>query len=345
MRKYEHGGDVYGGEAPKIDFSININPLGMPPAAVRAVITRTDEDVCYPDPRCRALTAALEERFSLRPGQVLCGSGSADLIFRLCAVLRPLEALVTAPTFSEYARSVELCGGRVREYPLREEDGWLADEGFAASVGEETGVVFLCNPNNPTGRLFPPEWIAKVADRCEETGTWCLLDECFLPFTEGVSALPLLDSHPHLLILRAFTKIYSMAGLRLGVLLGKDTELLREIARFGPAWSVSTVAQRAGLAALQDGEWIPRTRRFIAERREELARELEALGLTVYPGDGNFLLVRAPFDVDPPLRQRGIWVRRCENFTGLNDRYFRIGVRSREDNRTLIGALREVLHG
>jgi len=345
MQKFEHGGDVYAGDAPEIDFSINTNPLGMPPAAVEAVRARTDEDVRYPDPRCRALTAALERRFSLPHGQVLCGSGSADLLFRLCAVLRPRDTLVTAPTFSEYARSALLCGGTVREYPLREADGWLAGEGFLSAITRETDLVCVCNPNNPTGRLFPEKWVAAVADRCEETGSVLLLDECFLPFTEGRSALEMLDTHPRLLILRAFTKIYSMAGLRLGVLLGSDTALLAEIARFGAAWSVSTVAQRAGLAALGDESWIGRTRALVGAQRDLLTAALSAMGLTVYPADGNFLLVKAPFDVDPPLRARGLWVRRCENFTGLDARYFRIGIRLPEENAVLIDALREVLHG
>ena len=345
MHKYEHGGDVYQGDAPRIDFSININPLGMPPAAVEAIVSRTAEDVCYPDPHCRALTAAVESHFSLPHGQALCGSGSADLIFRLCAVLQPRDTLVTAPTFSEYARSALLCGSEIREYPLLEADGWMADGGFLPAITADTDLVCLCNPNNPTGCLFPENWIAAVADRCEETGSYLLLDECFLPFTDGESAIGLLDTHPHLLILRAFTKIYSMAGLRLGVLLGADTALLAKIARFGAAWSVSTVAQRAGLAALGEKDWIPRTKALISEQRAALTRELTALGLTVFPADGNFLLVKAPFDVDPPLRQRGLWVRRCENFTGLNDRFFRIGVRTEADNQILIEALREVLHG
>ena len=119
MHKYEHGGDVYQGDAPRIDFSININPLGMPPAAVEAIVSRTAEDVCYPDPHCRALTAAVESHFSLPHGQALCGSGSADLIFRLCAVLQPRDTLVTAPTEMENVKKLGDFYSAISEYADR----------------------------------------------------------------------------------------------------------------------------------------------------------------------------------------------------------------------------------
>lgn len=344
MRPYEHGGDIYGGEHPRVDFSVNVNPLGMPPCAVAALRAGGDADTRYPDPACRALRNALAERFGVTPETILCGGGSADLVLRICLALRPRKTLVTAPTFSEYTRSASLAGSVVKEFHLQEADGFTVTTDYATAVTDDIDLVFLCNPNNPTGRLCPPETVAALAEVCRRNGAVLVVDECFLPFTEGVSALSLLSGNPHVLILRAFTKIYAMAGLRLGVLLG-DEALLRRIAPYGPQWSVSTVAQRVGLAALSDPNWVEKTRRFTAWERQRMAQGLQALGLTVFPSHSNFLLVRSSLPLAEALRQQGLWVRRCENFTGLDNTYFRVGIQRSEENELLLRTLEEIVHG
>lgn len=344
MRPYEHGGDIYGGARPLVDFSVNVNPLGMPPAALDALGARPEEDVRYPDPSCRALRHALSQRFGVTPDSVLCGCGSADLILRVCLALRPKMTLVTAPAFSEYARSASLAGSAVKEFPLREETGFAVTADYAGAVTADTDLVFLCNPNNPTGRLCDSGAVEALAVACRKKGAVLVVDECFLPFTEGTSALPLLQKYPNVLILRAFTKIYAMAGLRLGVLLG-DAELLSRIEPYGAQWSVSTVAQRAGLAALSQTEWAEDSRRYTAAQRQRLAERFTALGLTVYPSDSNFLLLRSPMPLPEKLRERGLWVRKCENFTGLDNTYFRVGVQRAEENELLLRAVEEIVHG
>ena len=170
-------------------------------------------------------------------------------------------------------------------------------------------------------------------------------DESFLDFTEGNSLPPLLKDCPNLLILKAFTKFYAMAGLRLGYLLGEHT-LLSRIALFAPPWSVSAPAQTAGLAALSvPPTWGEETRRLVRGERCFLAEALTALGLTVFPSDANFLLLKSQRPLYQPLKQRGILVRDCSNFTGLDERYIRIGLKTREENLQLLQAIREVLHG
>ncbi|MBE6990934.1 MAG: aminotransferase class I/II-fold pyridoxal phosphate-dependent enzyme [Ruminococcaceae bacterium] len=345
MRPYEHGGDIYNGQTVRLDFSANVNPLGMPPAAERALREGTAADVRYPDARCRALRAALSEKHSVTPEQVLCGAGAADLIFRICAALQPRQVLAPVPTFSEYGRSAALFGAEIAKYPLREENGFELDRSFPAALTPETDMVFLCNPNNPTGRLCDPGIVAALADACEENGTYLVVDECFLEFTRGVSALPLLQTHPRLLVLRAFTKFYAMAGLRLGYLLCADAALLERIGTFGAEWAVSTAAQRSGLAALTEPDWRDRTLQLVEAQRRSLAVSLAALGVAVYPGEANFLLCRAPRPVAESLAEQGILVRRCGNFEGLDDCFFRVGVRTAAENAVLIDALREVLHG
>lgn len=345
MRPYEHGGDIYGERKVRLDFSVNTNPLGMPPSVRQAIGARGLEDERYPDPYCRRLRAALAERYGVAAEEILCGNGASDLILRLCACLRPRIVLEPAPTFSEYARSAALFGGEIRTYPLSAESGFALDRGFLDALTSDVEMVFLCNPNNPTGRLCDPALLEEIAAKCKDTGAFLVVDECFIEFTDGRSLIPLLEAHPRLLILRAFTKIYAMAGLRLGYLLCADGELLDRIAAFGAEWSVSTVAQRAGLAALEETDWVEKTRCQVAAERRWLTRRLMALGLTVCPGQANYLLVQAPRPVTDPLLERGIMVRRCSSFTGLDESYFRVGVKTRAENEILIDALKEVLYG
>lgn len=343
MRPYDHGGDIYGGGV-RLDFSVNVNPLGMPPAAREALAGGIGEDVRYPDPYCRALRGALAQRYAVPAEAILCGGGASDLLFRLCACLRPRRVLQAAPTFSEYGRCAALFGAEVRSYPLRRENGFAGESGFLAALTPGTDMVFLCSPNNPTGRLWDGALLREIALQCGENGTYLVLDECFLPFTEGESLVPLLAECPHLLILRAFTKIFGMAGLRLGVLLGEPA-LLERIAAWGPEWAVSTAAQRAGLAALQEQGWEERTRALAARERSAVGQALQSMGVTVYPSDANFLLCRAPRPVAEGMAARGVPVRRCGNFPGLDERDFRVGLKTAEEDRIFLDTLQEVLHG
>lgn len=345
MRRYEHGGNIYAQPGVRFDFSVNTNPAGLPPQVREALASEMDRFVRYPDPDCGELRRALALHHGCAAECILCGNGAADLIFRLCAYLKPRKALVPAPTFSEYERSVRLFGGTMEEFPLSREDGFTLPDRFPDQIGPDVDLVFLCTPNNPTGVLTSPDLIRRTAERCRQIGALLLVDECFLPFTVGPSVLPLLEEYPNLLILRAFTKLYAMAGLRLGYLLG-DPGLLERIAPFGPHWAVSVPAQTAGLAALAaEPEWTETTRTLIRAERDFLTEGLSRLGVTVFPSAANFLLLESGLPLYPLLRERGILVRNCSNFTGLDERHIRVAVRSPEENQALLRAIEEVLHG
>ena len=342
MRRYEHGGDTYGSHANLLDFSINVNPLGMPESAKQTIRENMDSFSLYPDCDCRALRKALSEMHGIGAEHILCGSGASDLIFRVCALLGKRTALTLAPTFSEYERAVTLFGGRMLEHPLQEKNGFALTADILPLLNEKTDMLFLCNPNNPTGRLADPSLLAAILERCYRNDILLILDECFLDFTHGESFLTALSQYPNLLILKAFTKFYGMAGLRLGYLLG-DPALLARIRQFGPEWSVSSVAQAAGLAALTEPDWAARTRALVDTEHGYLTEELQKLGLAVFPSEGNFLLVKSERPLHGALRQKGILVRACENFSGLDAHYIRIGVKAHEKNAVLVTAVREVL--
>lgn len=344
MQRFEHGGNIHGRKDIQFDFSVNVHPLGMTEGMKQALIEGIDQDAHYPDPQCSELSQAIALYHGVQTEQVLCGNGASDLILRICAALRPKKVMVCAPTFSEYARSALLFGAELVEYTLQASGQFALDEAFLQALHGEIDLLFLCQPNNPTGRLMAPRLLKQILQRCHERNIRVVLDECFIDFTEGTSMIAELKHCPHLLILRAFTKIHAMAGLRLGYLLCSDGALLEWIASFGPTWSVSSVAQRVGLAALQETERLEQTRALIRSENAFMSTALEKLGFEVIPSDGNFLLVRGP-RVAEALLERGILVRDCSNFTGLDDSYMRIGLKTRPENTVLIQVLKEVLHG
>lgn len=343
-----HGGDwaafqaEYG--AAPLDFSANVSPLGVPEGVAEAFREAAREIDRYPDPRCTALCAAIAEKEQVPPDFVLCGNGAADLIWRAVFAAKPRRALVTAPCFGEYEAALEASGCETLRLPLREP--FMVTGEIADLIYHNLDLIILCNPNNPTGRTIAPALLQQIVRRCGETGTRLLLDECFLDFLIDPSAhtlKPCLEDFPWLVILRAFTKLYGMAGARLGYVLGSDRAFLEAMRRAGPPWGVSALAQAAGLAALEDDDYVNCLRALIAAERPRLFAALRDLGLRVIPGEANFLLFQSAVPLDAALRKRGILIRNCGSFTGLDESWYRTAVRTPEDNDRLLEALREIL--
>jgi threonine-phosphate decarboxylase len=342
--KNPHGGDIYG-EAVELDYSANTNPLGVPPAVIAAAaeaLTRADR---YPDPYCRALVKAIAAAEEVPAGSILCGNGASGLIFSFCAAAKIRKAAALAPTFSEYAAAVKLFGGETVLYPLCQDRGFLPDEDFPDWLrAERPDAVFLCNPNNPTGRLLPPALIIEVITLCKQINTRLFVDECFLELASGGESLKgCLADFPGLFLLRAFTKSYGMAGLRLGYCLSADKALLGRMAALTPPWDVSAPAQAAGAAALGEGGFLRKAVSLIERERPRLRAALEAMGLWVCPSDVNYLLFRGPESLLGDLRKKGIALRDCANFPGLGPGWYRMAVRTEEENDRLLAAMKECL--
>lgn len=344
---FSHGGDwaafeqEYG--ALPLDFSASLSPFGMP-EAVRAAAAEAIRDAeRYPDPRCRSLCAALSERHGVPAEQIVCGAGAAELIYRIARTLQPKHALLPAPTFSEYACAVREVGGAVRVHPLRD---LRLDASFLDAIEADTDLVFLCQPNNPTGLLADGALLRRVLRRCEDVGAVLVADECFLDFAaepERFTLLGALAGSKNLVILKAFTKTCAMAGLRLGYALCGDPALAARLRSCGQPWAVSTPAQAAGLAALRERDYEARLRDYLQTERPRVQRALCDLGFRVLPGEANFLLFFSTDpDLDLRLKPRGILIRSCADFPGLGKGWYRIAIRRREENDALLRALREV---
>ena len=338
-----HGGDVYDGEI-QLDFSANTNPYGTPQAVLDAITAAFPRVHQYPDPYCRELVKAISEFEGVPKDWILCGSGAAELIYSYCEALRPETAMELAPTFSEYALALERVGCRVERYSLKKENHFSLTEEFLPVLARiRPDVLFLCNPNNPTGQVIGPPLLEKILNLCHRQGTALFVDECFLDLSDdGVSLKARLGDHPKLFLLKAFTKSYGMAGVRLGYCLCSDPALLEKMSHTVQPWNVSTLAQAAGVAALQERAFLQKTRVLIPVERQWLKGQLEALGFWVCPSRANYLLFQGRPDLREQLRKQGIAIRSCGNYHGLEQGWYRIAVRLHEENERLIQAMKEV---
>lgn len=352
LRPFDHGGAAREGQ---LDFSANISPLGVP-GPVKAVLrdlAAGDDFARYPDPDCTALRAAIAGREAVLPEQVLCGNGAADLIYRFVTALQPKRALVLQPTFSEYENAMALAGCGTERVLLTPDTGFVWPDDLPDRLAPELDLLVFCSPNNPTGVSAPVEQLEQVLDRCADRHIAVLWDASFLDFSANADAYRAVmrsarDRQQDLYVLNSFTKLYALAGLRLGYLLTPDAGSRLKLQATGAPWTVSTAAQAAGAAALGCDDYVAKLRRYIANEKEDLKKALEALGVRVVPSDANFFLLRTEREdlADVLENEYGIVVRRAGTFPGLDAHWVRVAVRGRDDDQTLIRALKEVLgHG
>lgn len=349
MPEYVHGGDVYSYAArfgaPPVDLSANISPYGIPEAVKQALHAAVDDCMQYPDPFCRAPRAAIAQAEGVSPDDIYCGSGAADVLDRLAAVLRPQTALLLAPNFAEYERT--LAGAAVRFHTLRADENFAVTERILDDITPGLDAVYLCSPNNPTGRTIAPALLREIAARCAEIGARLVVDECFLDFVPGGETLaPCLDAFPSLVLLRAYTKMYAVPGVRFGWCMTADAALIEGLYRAGQPWNVSVMAQACAVACAGAREYAKQTAQRIAAERVRLSAALTARGLWVCPGEANFLLFRsADTDLPERLAQRGVLIRDCANYRGLGRGYYRTAVKTQTESAALLHALDDIRKG
>ncbi len=341
--KNPHGGDIYS-EPVTLDFSANTNPFGTPAGIIRAVGAALPDMHRYPDAHCRSLVHAIAQFEQVPESYILCGNGAAELIYSYCQAAAPTLAVELAPTFSEYALGLQRVGCQIRRYPLSKESDFALDEGFLAYLQrQQPQAVFLCNPNNPTGRTIPSALLEQILRLCQALDIRLFVDECFLDLTDsGESMKSWLCSAPQLFILKAFTKSYGMAGIRLGYCMSADYKLLADMAAGVQPWNVSSLAQAAGIAALQEQPFLQSTRALVRQERAWLRQQLEDFGFWVCPSQANFLLFHGPEQLHARLKAQGIAIRSCDNYHGLGSGWYRIAVRLHHENETLIRAIAEI---
>jgi len=328
-----------------LDFSSNVNPFGPPPS-VRAALAALDP-APYPDRGCFPLRHMLAERHRCTPDQVLIGNGSNELIHLLTrALLRPGDTvLVIEPTFAEYAHAARLAGAAVQAWRTCAEQDFHLN---CAAIGDmiwqaQPRLVWLCSPNNPTGVALPTTDLEALACACADYGSYLVVDRAYAGIQRyDDQTTPLDVGHAqHVIVLHSLTKVYALAGLRLGYMLA-DADLIAQVAAYQPAWSVNSAAQAAGLAALREHAFVPSTLLRWWQSSDQLRTGLTSLGLQVLPSALPFMLVRTSDGARTraALLQNGCVVRDCASF-GLPE-YVRVAPRRGEENMRLLDAWRRV---
>ena len=318
-----HGGDIYTNKV-KYDFSANTSPLGTPDKVKEAIRDSVDSLSAYPDPNCTDLRRAIADHHSIGPDNIICGNGAAELIYSFAAAYRPKSALIFSPTFCEYENSLN------------------CEISHAFDANCHYDVIYLCNPNNPTGTAMCKTDVMKYCENCDIL----FIDECFMDLADHPEIYSVIDElSDRIFILKAFTKSYGMAGVRLGYGITANADILRRMSEVTQTWNVSTIAQKAGIAALECADFIARSRRIISEERGYLTDELRSFGFKVYESVTNFILFRTEINLYDELLKREILIRNCGNFRGLDSTYYRCAVKKHEDNEILITTIKEILNG
>ena len=246
---HKHGGDIYR-NIDVIDYSANINPGGLPDKVIAAAIEGVKLSTHYPDVECQELRAAIAKEEGLNMDYIRCGNGAADVIFSLVLAVKPKKALLIAPSFYEYEQALRAVDCQISYYYLEEEKDFVPQDDMLEAINDELDILFVCNPNNPTGVLLDTAFLDRILDKCNECNILMVIDECFNDLIDEPDKYTMkarLESNKRLFILKAFTKIYAMPGLRLGYGLSSDNEIINKMILVSQPWSVSIPAQKADL--------------------------------------------------------------------------------------------------
>ena len=365
-----------------LDFSANINPFGMPKGIKNAMLQGIEELVHYPDPDCLQLTKALAQWEGVEEERIFCGNGGADVLYRYLTALSPNKVCLPVPTFVEYeevlknhwnhqyevtffrkkaqetlAKKVDRIRPELVLYPMecveQKENGqvvWkenhlVLTEEFLQCLDDTYDLLILCSPNNPTGKMISWELLENMIEKTREYQIKVLLDLSFLDFVgkQENELVKQLKKERHVTILRSFTKMYGIPGIRLGYGILDQTITKDMLQQKGPSWSVNHLAQKAGMAALLEEEFVKKTVAYIKKESAFLIEQLESLGFLVLCGEANYILFQKQGDdtLHERVKQRGILIRSCQNYRGLTKDYYRIGIKTREENEKLLQVFRE----
>lgn len=352
-----HGGDVYAAARELgmpadsiIDFSASINPLGTPVSVLSELRQHLKDLGHYPDPSSMRLIEQIAKSTGLDSRMIICGNGSTELIYLVARALRPKRVLIPAPAFAEYERACISASG-FDESPLNmTKIKYLnieAKYNFRLSVGDfietmrDCDMAFICNPNNPTGQLVRKSDMTEILDAASKTGCRLVVDEAFIDFTPGESIINKVEENPCLIIIRSLTKFFALSGLRIGYAV-INPKLFSVISKYKEPWTVNSLAQVAGIAALRDTDYHSKTLTVLKNEKLYLENGFRLIGIDYWPSQANFYLLRHinAYNIVVRLREKGILVRDCSNFNGLDRTYIRIAVRTHRENMRLLAELK-----
>lgn len=340
-----HGGDIYRNRV-EIDFSVNVNPLGIPETVKKAM--RKAVEVCgqYPDINNDRLKQEVSRMKNVPEEYLLFGNGASELFMAIVHAVRPEKTVIPVPSFYGYEYAVNCQDGEIVYWETGRENGFRLTEEIYGVLTESVDLLFLANPNNPTGGRMDRGMVRGLLRYCRDKGIYVVMDECFIEFCGGgYSAAADVGRFDNLILVKAFTKIFSVPGVRLGYLLCRNRELRERIKRQLPEWNVSCFAQAAGCACALETEFEAATAGYVRRERQFLEKGLGEIGCQVFPSETNFILFYSEAPVYGELLNRGILVRNCANFRGLGPGFYRVAVKTRKENEILLREIERVMAG
>lgn len=345
---FSHGGNIY--EIKRklkkeiIDFSANINPLGLPYLLKRHLYKNMESILHYPDPEAKNLVKKISEYWKIKEENILIGNGSIELIYLLLSTFKPKTTFIPVPTFSEYERAARAVNSKINYLELKENEGFRLN----LLIFSKADMFLICNPNNPTGNLILEDIETVKRLPCK----LLVVDEAFMDFLPDENAHTVIwkaVKEKNIVAIRTFTKIFALAGLRIGYLIAHKDIINKLKGNLAP-WNTNSLAQLAAEFILNKREYIKKTYKLIKEERKFLFKELDKIeGLKTYPSVANFILIKIEKaglfsnSLRKLLIPKGFLIRDCSNFRNLNDKYIRIAVRSHSENLKFIAGLKEVL--
>ena len=326
-----------------MDFSVNINPLGIPDEVKKALHNAVMRCSQYPDIVGEKLKKSVSSALSVREEYLLLGNGASELFLGIVHAVKPGKTIIPVPSFYGYEYASEATESEIVYFPLKESGGFLPDGELLEYLADDVDILFIANPNNPTGKLTSKEYLKKLLKTCRAKDILVVLDECFIEFCGNeFSMLDETEEYDNLLLVRAFTKIFAIPGVRLGYLVCSNRSLIENIRKHLPEWNISVFAEEAGIACASQSAFAARTVEYVREERKFLSDGLKQLGLKTFPGEANFMLVYSERPLYEELLKRGILIRDCGNFRGLSKGYYRIAVKSRKENEILLKSICEL---
>ena len=357
--EFEHGGNIkkevsrYDIDEKKvIDFSANINPLKMPAPIKKKLTEALDLVRHYPDPYSLELIEAIAAYTGMSKEKIFAGNGAVDLIYRATNMICPKRTAIAIPTFSEYEGASLACHAEpdfIQLDPLRD---FQIDCAYLLKKAKGCSLLFLCNPNNPTGSFLQKDEIHFLIKKCRENNIFMILDESFIDFLgNDHSAVDDLVELDNLILIRSLTKFFSIAGLRAGYMISSKS-IVSNVRKNSPPWSVNSIAQTAACLYLKHPSFIRDSIAYIDTQKEEMFCAIQKIkGLHVFESRCNFLLVRIEKEGIRAselkrmlLTKYQLLIRDCTDFKGLNDHYFRIAVKTKKENALLLKALNLIFH-
>ncbi|EIW18526.1 MULTISPECIES: threonine-phosphate decarboxylase CobD [Pelosinus] len=361
LNVFEHGGNLYakmretgGGLSEILDFSANINPLGISDKIRQTLHESLESIIHYPDAQGYALKNAISQHYQVDSASITIGNGAVELMYILCHMLAPKRVLVTAPTFSEYECAARASGANIEYFYLDERDNFEIDIEKLTKRLTDIDVIFICNPNNPTGTLLTNKQLEKLLEVARIQNTYVVIDESFIDFLPNAvtyTCRHLLTQYENLIILHSLTKFYAIPGLRLGFSLASPRITMMLHAGKDP-WNVNTLAQNAGVVALSDNDYQRISQDYVAEAKIELYNNLLAIKkLKPYLPSVNFILINiketamTAKQLRNTMEKHNILIRDCSNYPGLSSEYIRVAVKQKKQNYILVDTLKRLLGG